>query len=129
MNDLLIELVKAYGIEFVMAYADDLLIALMKNEDLTKLIKMVEKWAKENKIQLNKNKGKSAYIKLVPKSTKNDKKDELTEGIHRVNEYKYLGITVRDDMNICDGLKSAIKALNWEKSRFKLKKMKLNVSI
>ena len=86
---------------------------------------MVEKWAKENKIQLNKNKGKSAYIKLVPKSTKNDKKDEITEGIHRVNEYKYLGITVRDDM----WLKSAIKALNWEKIRFKLKKMKLNLSI
>ena len=90
---------------------------------------MVEKWAKENKIQLNKNKGKSAYIKLVPKSTKNDKKDEITEGIHRVNEYRYLGITVRDNKSICDGLKSAIKALNWEKSRFKLKKMKLNVSI
>ena len=112
-----------------MAYADDLLIALTKNEDLTKLIQLVENWAKGNKIQLNKNKGKSAYIKLVLRSTKNDKKDEITEGIHKENEYKYLGITIRDDMNICDGLKTAIRALNWEKSRFKVKKMKVNVTV
>ena len=32
-------------------------------------------------------------------------------------------------MNICDGLKTAIRALNWEKSRFKVKKMKVNVTV
>ena len=70
MNDLLTELVERYGLEVVMAFADDLLIALSKKEDLLYLIETVEKWAQNNKIQLNKNKGKSAYIKLVPRSTK-----------------------------------------------------------
>jgi len=73
MNDLLTELVERYGLEVVMAFADDLLIALSKKEDLLYLIETVEKWAQNNKIQLNKNKGKSAYIKLVPRSTKKDK--------------------------------------------------------
>ena len=73
MNDLLTKLVERYGLEVVMAFADDLLIALSKKEDLLYLIETVEKWAQNNKIQLNKNKGKSAYIKLVPRSTKKDK--------------------------------------------------------
>ena len=73
MNDLLTELVERYGLEVVMAFAEDLLIALSKKEDLLYLIETVEKWAQNNKIQLNKNKGKSAYIKLVPRSTKKDK--------------------------------------------------------
>jgi hypothetical protein len=34
MNDLLTELVERYGLEVVMAFADDLLIALSKKEDL-----------------------------------------------------------------------------------------------
>ena len=45
MNDLLIDLVKIFGIEYVMAFADDLLIAIFEERDLKKAIDTVESWA------------------------------------------------------------------------------------
>lgn len=45
MNDLLNLLTHRYGLEAVMAFADDLLIALMDDGNIKELVKIVETWA------------------------------------------------------------------------------------
>ena len=116
-----------YGSDMVMAFADDLLVALTEGGDVKGLIAIVEEWAETNKIQLNKKKGKSAFVRLVLKDSKKDNYEETISGVGRQKEYKYLGIKIRADMNTCDGLKSATESINWERNQYKINKMNLSM--
>ena len=85
-NDLIDKLDKE-GIK-VFAYADDLASIGYGEYKLSRAIRMIERWAEENKMKINRKKSGIIFHKLK-KMCKNDTE---YEGYPVVSKYKYLGI-------------------------------------
>ena len=92
INDLIDELDK--NAFYVLAYADDLCVLCEGRSQLINIIKIIDKWSKLNGINVNKLK---SGIMIV----NNYNIDENNiEGYPIIKEYKYLGILIKDKMNI-----------------------------
>ena len=85
-NDLIEKLDKE-GIK-VFAYADDLAGIRWNEYKLSRTIRIIERWADENKMKINKKKSGIIFHKLK----KMCKNDSNYEGYPIVSKYKYLGI-------------------------------------
>ena len=90
-NDL-IEKLEAAGFT-VLAFADDLSVIGINEENLRKAIKICEEWSEENEMQINKK--KSGILlhnkKNIPQRVS---KEEKILGIPLCISYKYLGVHI-----------------------------------
>ena len=75
------------------AYADDLVVNGYTEEKLKRAIKIVEEWAKINRMQINKKKSGIIFHKKRKKKKKEGDIIQI-EGYPLKEEYKYLGIII-----------------------------------
>ena len=79
--------------EDLLAYADDLLVLCSSPHQLRQVIKIIQKWSKENNLGLNAK--KSGIVEFLPRCGNQKsflKLGSQFEGIPIVSEYKYLGL-------------------------------------
>jgi len=103
INDLINEIDKhAFDI---LAYADDLAIICEGKNQLINIFNIIEKWTKNNGIMVNKNKSGIMVIKGTETNSK-------IEGYPVIKEYKYLGITINNKLQINKHVGNINKKLN-----------------
>ena len=112
INDLIKE-IKINSYE-VLAYADDIAVICSNHNELIKVMKVVENWAKNNDMNINKKKSGILIIKGL-----NNKIDNINEYPIK-NTYKYLGITINNNLDpmahiysINRKLSDYLKRNNW----------------
>ena len=99
MNDLIAILENKFGRENIAAFADDLSV-ITEETDALECIEAVKSWAQENDLELNTKKGKSAFLRLVLGNSPKDNLEEEIGGVKREREYKYLGVTINQNLNL-----------------------------
>ena len=81
-----------------LAYADDLAVIGFKKCELKRAIKLIEQWAKNNKIIINKKKSGVMIHGFKGRTSKLDKGE--ISGFPYKNEYKYLGIIIDKNLTL-----------------------------
>ena len=96
------DLVEALGdIAFeVLAYADDLAVICRDEKELALTIRRLEEWAARNHIAVNR---KKSGIMVIHKDTK---RWTMFRGYPIVNKYKFLGVTMNQNLNPMESLKN-----------------------
>jgi len=92
---------KLVPMDNIMAYADDILVICTGLPTLKNIIRLIEKWTKENGMVLNKK--KSAIVEFLPRMAKSEflsAKTILDVPIEK--KYKYLGLWLNQKLNLDD---------------------------
>ena len=77
-----------------MCYADDLLVICDDKNILNEVSKLVDNWAKENKLKINYKKDKTARLKVKHKRRKRYLDPQTDLNIPKQEKYRYLGVEI-----------------------------------
>ena len=102
INDLIIEL-KILSKKNVYFYADDIALICLTADILTKQILIIQQWGIYNHMNINYK--KSGILQISPLQKRYYRELEHIKNIPIVQQYKYLGIIINNDIKPNDHLK------------------------